>query len=46
MKIKANDRAIPNKFHFNIQLRYRSIVYKNRKKYDRNKIKREMRKED
>jgi hypothetical protein len=35
MRIKANDKKIPNKFHFGIQVKYHANVFKNRKVYTR-----------
>jgi hypothetical protein len=35
IKVKANDRAIPNKMHFEVQLRTHANVFRNRKVYNR-----------
>ena len=35
IKIKANDRAIPNKFHLAVQVNTRANVFRNRKVYNR-----------
>jgi hypothetical protein len=35
IKVKANDRAIPNKMHFEVQLRTHANVFKNKKAYCR-----------
>ena len=34
-------KKIPNKFHLHIQTKYRTLVVSSKKKYDRNKLKRE-----
>lgn len=34
-------KKIPNKFHLQVQTRYRTLIVPSKKKYDRNKVKRE-----
>lgn len=39
MKIKIDQTKVPNKFHLSVQQNNRSLVQKNKKKYDRKKLK-------
>ena len=36
--MKKDKRVIPNKFHLHIQTKYKVLIQKNKKKYNRKKI--------
>ncbi len=37
--MKNKNKVIPNKFHLNIQIRYRTLIQENKKIYNRKKFK-------
>ena len=37
--MKKDKRVIPNKFHLHIQTKYKVLIQKNKKKYNRKKLK-------